>query len=554
MRGGILDLDDPACRDVEVAGAKAAALSQARSLGLPALPGYVVTTSAAAPALTAGVVAVTDHGSGGARRAVQSSSVSEELRAGLVGVVGELGAPVIVRSSATVEGSGEWSGAFSSFADVDAATVTTATKGCWASLFGVDTLERAEHCGVHVGDIGMAALIQPMVSPQVSGHARLTGEVAYVTAVRGAPAGLMSGWVSGSDAVVTAAGEVTGAALGLLAADQIRAVADLTRRCQELLDHRTVEWAVVHGEVVLLQSAAGRRTAEPLTAPGIARLDDLEDPVVDRIADLARRFPGGISEELVLPWATGVRDPRLLGDLGAGPGRLRDLDDLRRQATALAERVWADSDRPAPWQRALRDLRGDRPAASLRLIAGLRPPPVEQGLQLLRDLLTLGAHAAARGSLRRAEEIFGCEPADLEPGRALRPRQSWAGARPWEPFLAGVAQTRGTSVAGMPGAPGVGAGGVRVVEGIDTAGHATFARSVIVATHPVPALSPLLWNAAGLVTTRGSHGAHLLEVAHSLGVPAVVQCRDLPIDRLTPESIVAVDGERGQVAWHVPAY
>src|SRR5687767_2332740 len=157
MSLGVLDLDHPACRDVRVAGAKAAALSRARSLGLPVLPGYVVTTDASLSAISAGKEALAVRGSGGARLAVQSSTLPVGLHARLTDAVTDLAGPVIVRSSATVEGSGEWSGAFSSFAEIDAVTVVTATKGCWASLFGVDVLERAEHSGIEVEDVGMAA-------------------------------------------------------------------------------------------------------------------------------------------------------------------------------------------------------------------------------------------------------------------------------------------------------------------------------------------------------------------------------------------------------------
>jgi hypothetical protein len=83
-----------------------------------------------------------------------------------------------------------------------------------------------------------------------------------------------------------------------------------------------------------------------------------------------------------------------------------------------------------------------------------------------------------------------------------------------------MAQGRGG--AGIGAAAGIGAGRLCVV--VDP--HAPpphYERSVLAAVRPVPALAPLLWTAAGLVTTAGGQGAHLLEVAHSLGVPAVVQ-------------------------------
>jgi phosphohistidine swiveling domain-containing protein len=71
-------------------------------------------------------------------------------------------------------------------------------------------------------------------------------------------------------------------------------------------------------------------------------------------------------------------------------------------------------------------------------------------------------------------------------------------------------------------------------------------RSVIVARYPLPRYSPLLMDAAGLVTDGGSEAAHLVTVAQSLGVPAVLGCDLTAVIR--PGSYVAVDGTAGTVA------
>jgi len=552
MTNSVLALDDAACQDVAVAGAKAAGLSRARSLGLPVLPGVVVTTSAALPAVAAGNAALAIRGSGGARLAAQSAEISPELVARLTAVGEELDAPLIARSSATVEADAEWSGAFSTFADLDTASVVTAVKGCWTSLFSVDALERSEHAGIPAEQIGMAVLLQPMLTPRVSGHAWLMPGGVRITAVEGSPAGLMSGWVSGSSATVTPSGLVTGDALDLLTQDEARAVAAVVDRCAALLDHDAIEWAIADQEVVLLQSSATRRSEEPRAVVGIATLAELDDPRADRVAQLVRRFPGGLSEVAVLPWALGVPDPRVLDEITTPAAEAVDLAILRGQAAELAELVWEGSRGGAqPWRRALSELRSDHPGAALQILDELRPPPYGVVVALMRSLLALGEQAVGQGSLRRCEEVFGCAIPDVEPTRTLHLRQSWAGPRRWEPFLAAVAQTRGTSLAGLGVSGGVGAGPARVVTHVDPAmGHATHARSVVVAEHPVPGLAPLLWNAAALVTTRGSDGAHLVEVARSLGVPTVVQCHELDLDRLGPDVIVAVDGDVGEVSCH----
>jgi phosphohistidine swiveling domain-containing protein len=69
-------------------------------------------------------------------------------------------------------------------------------------------------------------------------------------------------------------------------------------------------------------------------------------------------------------------------------------------------------------------------------------------------------------------------------------------------------------------------------------------REVLAIAEPVPQVAALLWNAAGVVTSGGSVGAHLFEVARSLGVPAVVGA-DLAAD---DGCLAAVDGDAG-VVW-----
>jgi signal transduction protein with GAF and PtsI domain len=54
----------------------------------------------------------------------------------------------------------------------------------------------------------------------------------------------------------------------------------------------------------------------------------------------------------------------------------------------------------------------------------------------------------------------------------------------------------------------------------------------------------MLWGAAGLVATGGNANAHLIEVADSLGVPAVVGCN---LGNVPENALVAVGGESGEV-------
>src|SRR6185295_4428298 len=94
-------------------------------------------------------------------------------------------------------------------------------------------------------------------------------------------------------------------------------------------------------------------------------------------------------------------------------------------------------------------------------------------------------------------------------------------------------------------ADGVGAGRLHVVPTLRDVGRPA-SRTVIAAPAPFPQLAPLLWHCAAFVARGGSPGAHLFEVARSLGVPAVI---DVGIEELGPPgSLVAVDGSNGSIA------
>ena len=127
----------------------------------------------------------------------------------------------------------------------------------------------------------------------------------------------------------------------------------------------------------------------------------------------------------------------------------------------------------------------------------------------------------------------------------------------WEPFLASVAIANGIFRDGVAAAPGVGAGRLVWVSSPTAVDHVR-PRDVIVVQYPLANFAPLLWDAAGLVALGGAPSAHLMEVARSLTVPAVVGC---PLDDLLgpnalgdraddPERCLlgTVDGHDGRVA------
>jgi pyruvate,water dikinase len=127
---------------------------------------------------------------------------------------------------------------------------------------------------------------------------------------------------------------------------------------------------------------------------------------------------------------------------------------------------------------------------------------------------------------------------DAEPAS----RRTRVGVRSWEPLVASVVLDQGTVLRGIPAASGIGAGLRHHVDLAD--GARPPRRAVVAAIRPLPNLSQLLWDAAGLVTGIGSPAAHVFEAARSLGVPAVCGV-ELPGD---DDLIVAVDGYSGLVA------
>jgi phosphohistidine swiveling domain-containing protein len=112
----------------------------------------------------------------------------------------------------------------------------------------------------------------------------------------------------------------------------------------------------------------------------------------------------------------------------------------------------------------------------------------------------------------------------------------------WEPFAASVLLDDGALATASAVTEGIGAGRVHAL-GRPGSGNPG-PRSILAVGTPLPQIAPLLWQCAALVTARGTEGAHLFEVASSLGVPAVIGV-DLRRSHGEP---AAVDGARGLVA------
>jgi hypothetical protein len=308
--GRLISLDDAAATAPELVGAKAATLARARRDGLPALPGYVVPAAEGAPALRAGCDALRTAGRKTARRAVFSVPVRPELISELGWAVGQLGGRAIVRSSSVLESDPRWSGAFSSIREIGAGDVAAAARSCWASAFAPDPLDRLEQCGLEPERLGLSLLVQPDLSPDYGGLARIRGSGTDISWTSGHPGALLAGVTEGQSVRVADPGDGSGpraaasAAAGAIDPAIIAAVARLAHAVHAASGHEVIEWAWAGGRVHLLQSGPGsaeagagdpgQREADGVAGPddGLLRLTGTACVAGDAVGPLRYAAPG----------------------------------------------------------------------------------------------------------------------------------------------------------------------------------------------------------------------------------------------------------------------
>jgi hypothetical protein len=327
----------------------------------------------------------------------------------------------------------------------------------------------------------------------------------------------------------------------MLGAPTLTSIAANMRMASELLGATECEWAVVDGEVWLLQLGA-----PPLRDHSSIQVLEgaFDDPHLIRLARTVVRAPGHLGEAWVLPWALG-------GWLDPVPAEIESPKEAAKQATDLCSQlsaeVWGlppDSalEAAGEWIRALR---GPNPSAALDQVRRLRPPDAGAGGRLLSLVRTVRMAMVDLGAAADIESAWYLTRDDV--GAVLegasRTMTARVGVGQWEPFVAAVVLANGRHHRGVPASSGVGAGPRCRIDDPRQA-KAFRPRHALTAAQPVPALAPLLWDAAGLVTASGSPAAHLFESARALGVPAVCGV-DLPGDS---SEIVAVDGYTGVVA------
>jgi rifampicin phosphotransferase len=557
----LLSLQSEGSLDPARVGGKAARLAAALSAHLPVLPGLVVPVGADGGILEAAAAQVASSGLHAARFTVMGSTTPD--LSDLADALRALGDDLVVRSSSPLEEAAEYSGVFTSYIGVTPDEAATAVRGVWASAL-TDAGHAAEQDTPR-----MAVLVQPRVEPTVSGTAQVTGDGGVtILTVRGSPAPLLSGWARGDAAIVDAAGGATGPALTLASAAVIAEVATLLRKVQATLGDDLIEWAATGAGVVLLQA---KRAARP---PAVAASVHEHEPAMAAeaagVARLVHAFAGSLGEELMLPvLLTGVGPastapllPGLSGNRPAVTPAAAGTAWVAAQAVAraLRARAWRDVE-PTGRDAAevLANLRSGDVGSALERLASTVPSSAEDLSALLVALGTVVAWLRQEGAVSGADEVWAMSAAEV--GQTLASAAPGAGAGQrrdarrrallrWEPFIHTAVAGTGNVLLGEAVSGGSGAGVAVVVRGLPT-DTVHLPRMVVVAPHPIPQLAPLLWGASGLVTAGGSAAAHLVEVARSRGVPAVIGCDEAQLfgllDGAAPFPLVAVDGDAGRV-------
>lgn len=551
MTTRLLSLDDPRAQDVDVAGSKAAALARARASRMPVLPGWIVPANEATRALRVGANLL-QRESGSAYAAVTSVGLDRTLLSELDQVRDVPDGSLIVRSSSSRDSDPRWAGGFSTYHDVRAADLPTAVRGCWASVFTRHAIRRREELGERVEDLRIAVLLQPWVVLDIGGAASLTRDGSVVVSwARGGPAGLMSGLRTGSSVEISRDGRTTQKVPPDLA-PLLKTVAHMQRHLVQEGLGEAIEWGARGDEILLLQMRpTGHPVEWPLGSGPQPPLPELASTIAGQLALLASRFPAPLGETLVLPWAIApgaVPDP--------APSAVADSAAAFAEARGLAERLTAQAWGSPSWVAAreaaqtFRRTLGPTPHSGLDRLSGLEPVDPAPGQRVVSLMAGIADRLVTDGRLRDHREIWRLSPEDLKSalqGGRGRPAPA-LGADRWEPFVFQVTRANGQVQRGTPISPGIGAGRVLPLRGprdLERAGL----RRVLVLRDPVPQAAPLLWGCAGLVTAGGGLGAHLFEVARSLGVPAVA---GVDLTGTSARTLAAVDGSVGGVSVWTP--
>jgi len=358
----VLWLDEVTADDLESVGGKGASLGELTGAGLPVPSGFVVAAGTyrrfleetgieeelfeAVDVDTEDSAALAEAQSR-AEELILDTEFPEGMREEMLATYDELGDDpfVAVRSSATAEDlpDASFAGQQETFLNVTREDLVDRVKQCWASLFTQRAIYYRQEQGFDHSKVDIAVVVQRMVDAEKSGvmftsHPSTGEPKLIIEAAWGLGEAVVSGSVSPDNYVVD---RETGEVVDVTVADKKtmmekddetgetveRAVSEDRREAQVLdesdiarlvelgervEDHydgpQDVEWAVVDGEVFMLQS-------RPITT-----IDDESEIETDAEASSAEGIADGSGAVESAADANAGADEVLVSGLGASPG------------------------------------------------------------------------------------------------------------------------------------------------------------------------------------------------------------------------------------------
>jgi len=271
QQSAVIWFTDQACQDVSLTGGKGASLARMSAEGLPVPPGFVVPSYVLEGSLDTErmlELAAAQSAEGLQELVAQCQPPTYEITAAYEDLVGtSVGdAKVAVRSSAVAEDSeaASYAGQQETYLFVEGAEeVCRRVVDCWTSFFS----ERALFYRFEMGslqDLRMAVVVQKMVDPEKSGvvftvdPVRRRRDRMIVEAVRGVGEQVVSGEVTPDHYSLDRKGKLKRQKIideRVLTDEELLKLGELGRRLED--KHgvaQDIEWAIVGGEIFLLQS------------------------------------------------------------------------------------------------------------------------------------------------------------------------------------------------------------------------------------------------------------------------------------------------------------
>ncbi|WP_436935858.1 phosphoenolpyruvate synthase [Halovenus marina] len=327
----VLWLEEVRSDDIDRVGGKGASLGEMTSADLPVPPAFVVTAGTYRTFIEeAGIdeelfeavdVETKDsealaHAAERAQELIRETPFPDELREELLGAFDELGedASVAVRSSATAEDlpDASFAGQQETFLNVTRENLLDRVRACWASLFTQRALYYRQEQGFEHDIVDIAVVVQRMVDADKSGvmftsHPSTGASVVTIEAAWGLGEAVVSGAVTPDNYVIdresgelkqetvaekkvmhvrdeetgeTVEREVpeekrTERVLSDAELDELVEVGDMIEEYYG--DPQDVEWAIVDGEVYLLQSRPITTIAEGSEEESEENTDEEDD-------------------------------------------------------------------------------------------------------------------------------------------------------------------------------------------------------------------------------------------------------------------------------------